>query len=238
MSTESGSVKRDEGVYTAIQQPAPMLREGNMATNWREWKMSFDYYLIAAGKESATSKEKSALFMHAIGKYGREIYEELDIEDTQKSEYEYLCKKFSEYCEPSKNVNYERHIFFETYQNDENFDKFLGVLKLRSKNCEFGSLKNSLILTQLIRGIKDVHIREKLLAKSKLSLEDAVQWCRAAERATEQAAACSSKQAGDVEQVWHAGRAVSYAGYRGRGGPRATRGGREVCAFPQRKSGE
>lgn len=187
----------DNSVYAAIQQPAPIQQDGNMATNWREWKSAFEYFLIASGKDSASSKEKCALFMHVIGKPGREILEEIDITDTEKVNYETLCQKFNEYCDPKKNINYERHVFFETYQKDDTFDKFLGSLKVKSKNCEFGVLRTSLILTQLIRGLKDINIKEKLLAKSSLTLEEATQWCRAAERAGQQAS--SYKPEADVK---------------------------------------
>ena len=211
MSTEK-SLGHDKRVYAAIQQPVPLQQDGNMASNWRDWKLSFDYFLIASGKDTASEKEKSALFLHIIGKYGREILEELDISDAEKSNYVQLTKKFQEYCDPNKNINYERHIFFEIYQHDNGFEKFLGLLKKQSKNCEFSSLKNSLILTQLIRGIKDGQMREKLLAKSSLSLEEAIQWCRASERASEQAAVCAAAQraaaaaAGpaDIEQLGRA----------------------------------
>lgn len=45
------------GVYVAIQQPEPLQQEGNMATNWREWKMAFDYLLVASDKNSVTWRE-------------------------------------------------------------------------------------------------------------------------------------------------------------------------------------
>ncbi|CAH2049357.1 unnamed protein product, partial [Iphiclides podalirius] len=123
-------------ICSAIQQPAAMREDGNIALNWREWKSSFDYYLSALGKDTAPAKEKCALFLHVIGRYGREIFEELDLSEILKVDYE------------------------------------------------------NLILTQIIRGIKDSTIRERLLAKETLSLESAVSWCRAIERAGKQAERC------------------------------------------------
>lgn len=107
--------------------------------------------------------------------------------------YEELVQRFAKHCDPTRNVNYERHLFFETNQNNETFEKFLSALKQQSKICEFGTLRSSLILTQIIRGIKDQNMREKLLAKSKLELEEAVAWCRAAESAGRQAEVCGSR---------------------------------------------
>ncbi|CAH2034452.1 unnamed protein product, partial [Iphiclides podalirius] len=65
-----------------------MREDGNFALNWREWKSSFDYYLSALGKDTAPAKEKCALFLHVIGRYGREIFEELDLSEILKVDYE------------------------------------------------------------------------------------------------------------------------------------------------------
>ncbi|KAL4720229.1 hypothetical protein ACJJTC_016674 [Scirpophaga incertulas] len=192
MTEKSQRGLKSETVYTTLQQPVAMAEEGNIATNWREWKSAFDYYLIATGKESTGSREKCALFMHVIGKYGREILEELDLDESILQNYEQLVLKFASYCDPARNINYERHLFFETYQNEENFDKYLSALKIKSKSCDFGLLKNSLILTQLIRGIKNNKMRENLLANPKLDLDNAISLCRAAETASRQAQQCTS----------------------------------------------
>lgn len=190
MSVKSGAYQ-----YAVLQQPAAMAEDGHLATNWREWKTAFDCYMIATGKEKAESREKCALFLHIIGKYGREILEEIDIDESDKTNYNTLISKFTLHCDPSRNINYERHIFFETHQEEGTFDKFLRSLKLRSKSCEFGQLRNSLIVTQIIRGIKDGSMRERMLAKTKLDLEEAVSWCRAVETANKQAEACAAPAA-------------------------------------------
>lgn len=175
--------------YTAVQQPPAMLGTGNLADNWRDWKQTFDWYLIASGREKSSSREKCALLLHVIGKTGRDLYEEFDISSSEQSNYEALCKKFADRCDPQKNVNFERHLFFETYQTSEDFEKYLASLRVKSKTCEFGTLRESLILTQVIRGIKDGQLRERMLRKRDLKLEDATAWCRAAELASEQAGA-------------------------------------------------
>ncbi|CAG4950691.1 unnamed protein product [Colias eurytheme] len=175
-------------INNAIQQPAAMLSHGNMAENWRDWKKCFDWYLIASGRENAPGREKCALFLHSIGKCGREIYEELDFQSSEINKYDVLCLKFQERLDPKKNINYERHLFFECYQNaDESFECYFARLKIQSKVCSFGQLRDSLILTQLIRGIRDAQLRERLLRKKDLELNDAESWCRAAEAACHQA---------------------------------------------------
>ncbi|KAL4719258.1 hypothetical protein ACJJTC_004978 [Scirpophaga incertulas] len=178
-------------MYSAIQQPEPLAEVGNLAVNWREWKSAFEYYLIASGKDVAPDREKCALFLHVVGKFGREMLEQMELSYEQKINFDVLLDKFSKFCDPARNINFERHVFFELYQKDDTFEKYLSSLKSKSKTCEFGNLRSSLILTQMIRGIKDVNMRERLLSKQNLELDEAVRWCRAAETASRQAVECT-----------------------------------------------
>lgn len=88
----------------SIQQPPPMPDFGNIADNWRDWRRIFEWFLIAAGREQAPDKEKCALFLHVIGKCGREIYEELDFKDGEQNNYLTLCNKFDARCDPTKTL--------------------------------------------------------------------------------------------------------------------------------------
>lgn len=168
--------------YTPLKQPAAMSEDGDMAANWREWKSAFDYYMIATSKENAAPREKCALFLHVIGQAGRKLLHKIDLNNETENDYDKLVSKFALHYDPARNVNSERQEFFETYQNDNSFDVFLDVLKEKSESCEFGNLRSSLILTQIIRGIEDSDLRELLLRKPKLDLEQAVVWCQVAER--------------------------------------------------------
>lgn len=231
MSSEDKKMTEKNVSYPAIQQPAAMQDGGNRALCWREWKSAFDYYLIASGREKSSSKEKCAVFLHVIGKYGREVFEEFDL-GKDNLDYDQLVGKYQERFDPTKNVNFERHIFFDTYQKEKTFDNFISELKIKSKSCDFGSLKSSLILTQLIRGHKDPQMRERLLAREKLKLEEAEATCRAAERASSQAVACGSGGGGaQRHEIPPATEEVAYltgGGARGRrgwnGGGRRARG--------------
>ncbi|KAL4712599.1 hypothetical protein ACJJTC_007194 [Scirpophaga incertulas] len=135
-------------MYSAIQQPEPLAEVGNLAVNWREWKSAFEYYLIASGKDVAPDREKCALFLHVVGKFGREMLEEMELSYEQKINFDVLLDKFSKFCDPARNINFERHVFFELYQKDDTFDKYLSSLKSKSKTCEFGNLRSSLILSK------------------------------------------------------------------------------------------
>ena len=57
-----------------------------------------------------------------------------------------IITKFDEYCTPRKKLTYLRHKLF-TYRQKEgqSFDYFVTQLKKLASNCEFSTLKKSLI---------------------------------------------------------------------------------------------
>ena len=59
-------------------------------------------------------------------------------------------------------------------------------LRRRAEYGEFGALKDSLIRDQIVVGINDPKLRERLLRETDLSLEKAIKLCRITEQSKEQ----------------------------------------------------
>ena len=68
----------------------------------------------------------------------------------------------------------------------ETIDSFTTDLRLKSQSCEFGSLQDSLIRDRVVVGIRDSKIKERLLRDSDLTLERAIDICKANEAAQAQ----------------------------------------------------
>ena len=91
-------------------------------------------------------------------------------------------KKFEEYCSPRKNITYERHIFNSRNQGDnESIDLYVTNLRLKARTCEFGPLTDELIRDKIMCGIKSDQVRGRLLREPDLSLQKAIDICRASE---------------------------------------------------------
>jgi len=75
------------------------------------------------------------------------------------------------YCVPRKNTTYERYVFRMTTQEDRTIDVFVTDLRRRAEHCDFGALKDSLIRDQIVVGISDPKLRERLLRETDLSLD-------------------------------------------------------------------
>lgn len=105
---------------------------------------------------------------------------------TQRTVVGGILTALETYCVPRKNTTYERYVFRTTTQEDRSFDIFVTDLKRRAEYCDFGAIKDSLIRDQIVVGIKDIKLRERLLREADLTLEKAMKLCRITEQSKEQ----------------------------------------------------
>ena len=89
------------------------------------------------------------------------------------------------YCVPQKNTTYERYVFRMTIEEDRSFDIFVTDLRRRAEYCNFGAIKDPLIWDQIVVGINDPKLRERLLCERDLTLEKAIKLCRITEQSKE-----------------------------------------------------
>ncbi|GBM16215.1 hypothetical protein AVEN_126469-1 [Araneus ventricosus] len=79
------------------------------------------------------------------------------------------------------NVTYERQKLFLLVQREEQFvDDFITELRKQLRNSDYGSLDDSTLVDQLVRGLRDSNLRERLLRVAHLDSKNAVDMCRAA----------------------------------------------------------
>lgn len=91
--------------------------------------------------------------------------------------------KFAEYCQPRKNVPFERYRFNRRSQEaGETYDQYKTALRKLAAGCEFNTITPDEILRdRLIFGIRDTKVRERLLREAALTLAKTDEICRAAE---------------------------------------------------------
>ena len=163
-----------------LSHPGPLSLQGNLAENWRRWKQRFQLYLVASGTAEKDDFVQSATLLHVVGEDALEIYNTFTWERAEdQNKVEKIIEKFKEYCNPRRNVTYERHIFnTRNQQPDETVDHYVTDLKLKAKSCEFGSLTDSLIKDRIVCGIVDDQTRSRLLREPNLTLGGAMEICR------------------------------------------------------------
>ena len=166
-----------------LRQPKPMTLEGCVATEWTQFKDNFDIYSIATGCSLKEESIKAATLLYCLGQSARDVLDTLEPTKEEKASSKEIIKKLDEYFIPKKNKTVERHKFnTRGQQANENIDQYLGELRKLAQNCEFGTMKDDLIMDRIICGIKDNHLRDKLLREKDLTLDKAVAVCKAAEQ--------------------------------------------------------
>lgn len=183
--------------------PQPMIMTGNLKQNFEKFKKAFEIYLSASGLDTLASEDrKIAIFLNLIGDKVTEIYEtENLVAETLKK----VVENITQYFAPKKTLLLSMRKFFTRFQGEtEQIDAYVTELKKLASDCEFGELKDRLVWSQLIQGVRDRNLQEKLLAKGDQPLKDAVDMCRAWEAGRSQAQEIRSKEKEEevhVEQV-------------------------------------
>ena len=100
-----------------------------------------------------------------------------------KNKIEPVLQQFVEYCQPRKNIPFERYRFNKRAQEaGESYDQYKTALRKLAEGCEFDTITPEEILhDRLIFGIRDAKVRERLLRESQLTLKKTDEICRASE---------------------------------------------------------
>ena len=159
------------------------LNSGNISTNWKKFKQRYLDYEIATGINEKNNATRVETFLTVDGNEALDVYDTLiwDNEGDDKK-IDNVLEEFEEYCEPKKNVSYERYVSFSRAQeSNKNIDQYVTTLKKPCETSEFGTLKNSLIRDRIVLGINNQRTRERLLREPDMTLEEPWQLVRAAE---------------------------------------------------------
>ncbi|XP_028417634.1 uncharacterized protein K02A2.6-like [Dendronephthya gigantea] len=154
----------------------------NLSETWRRWRRGMEYYLTATctGK---TEAQKVAIFMCMIGKDGQEIKDMFELKTGEDGQAvittAILFEKFEAHCKPKKNLVIERHRFITRDQTPgKSIDQYVTELRTLAASCKWGDLKDYLICSRIVSGILSRVVLARLLQKSDLKLNKAVELSR------------------------------------------------------------
>ena len=83
---------------------------GNVAQNWRRWEQQFLTYFVACELGKKANETHVAILLHAAGPEAQEIHRTLTYaEEEDSKDYNTVLSKLRAYCEPRKNIVFERH---------------------------------------------------------------------------------------------------------------------------------
>src|ERR1700733_94346 len=171
-----------------LRPPEPLKVTGSgVADSWERFKEQWQNYELAADLTEASSARRAAIFLTCVGGDAYDVFRSLPLSAEQKRDVDAIVAAFQTFCLGSINVTFERFIFNQrTQENNERFDVFLGEIRRLAKSCQFEGMEEQLIRDRIVVGIKDDATRRKLLQIRELTLDKAIDVCKASESAGQQ----------------------------------------------------
>ena len=167
-----------------FQRPGPLrLDATNLEEEWKFFLQKFRLYMTASGSSEKPEKTRLAMFLNFVGDEALKVYNTFIFTAPADAEkLDVVINKFKDYCTPRKNVVHERFLFWRlSQQPGESIDTFVTTLRLRAASCEFDNQTESMIRDRIVLGCPDRQLQERLLRENELTLQKALDVCRASE---------------------------------------------------------
>ena len=117
-------------------KPSNLFFESNVAENWRRFKQKIEIFIVASGYDQKSNKEKCCMLLNLAGEQAIEVFNTFSFEEGEVDKPQNLVDKFEVYCNPKRNITYERHLFNTRMQNiSEIIYAYVTELRLQAKNC-------------------------------------------------------------------------------------------------------
>ena len=167
-----------------IPPPRPLVMDNNLSTNWKQWRKVWQRFEIATGTFKQEGLIRVATLLSVVGEDAAKVYDTFTWDDDQDEEcIDDVLRQFDRYCQPRTQVIYERYKFNNRNQAvGETISAYITDLRTIARNCAHEDITpDEIIRDRLVLGLNDDKMRERLLRMTDLSLEKAIDICKAAE---------------------------------------------------------
>ena len=151
--------------FTLPPPAALEIHDGNVAEKWKKFRLAWSNYALATELNKKSEPVQVATLLTVIGEDARDVYSTFDWDDkANKNKIEPVLQQFANYCQPCKNIPFERYHFNKRAQEAwESLHPETALRKL-AEGCEFDTITPKEILRdRLIFGIHNAKVRERLL---------------------------------------------------------------------------
>ena len=163
---------------------------------WSRWLRSFEIFADASG--CVNDGQKKQLLLHCAGPDTQDIYYTFPEMPTS---YQDTKEALSNYFKPAKNLPYNRHLFRQTKQaEDETMGQFVTRLRQSARDCDFGDKTDEFIRDQVIDRCHSEQLRTKFLAEKELTLAKVLSLAAAKELSEKQSSLIAGDKAFAVQQ--------------------------------------
>jgi len=167
-----------------LEPPKPLRLDARcLKESWETWIRDYELYAIASGLTEKSAEVQYATFFHVIGESARSVYKGFQFATVSASKNVATIRTaFTNYCTPKLNEVYERYRFNQLVPAaGESIDSFVATLRQHVQTCGYSTQADKMIRDRIVFTYSDSRVREKLVSTDDLTLEKAIDICRAAE---------------------------------------------------------
>lgn len=183
------------------KSPVPpfSVRNAASADDWSRWKQTLEFYFTA--EKITDAKVKQAKLLLLGGPEIQDLYFSLPTVTqypANSDEYSYTVECLEAKIKPKSTKWYERHLLNHLRQESgESITAFLTRVRKQAKNCSFRdtSVLDEAIHMQIIEGCLSTELRNRLLEKEDMTLDQVEKLARTLECVTQQASAITGVSA-------------------------------------------
>jgi hypothetical protein len=184
-----------------FQKFDPSPDAGDVVVRWNKWINRFRNMLAALAIDN--DEQRKALFLHYIGEETYDIYETLTLPIAGEGEMQtdVAIRALTVHFSPRRNREFEVYKFRQLKQDKgEEVIAFVTRLRHMATTCEFHDVDVE-IKSQLIQGCQSNRLRRKALSDPTMTLNNMIEFARAAEMAELQATGIERDSAAGLQSV-------------------------------------
>ena len=112
--------------FTLPAPPPLEIHDGNVTEKWEKFRLAWSNYALATELNKKSEPVQVATLLTAIGEDTRDVYSTFNWADkANKNKIESVLQHFPNYCQPRKNILFERYRFNKQAQEaDESYDQY------------------------------------------------------------------------------------------------------------------
>ena len=139
---------------------------------WPKWKKRFEQYRSASGLKAEEDPRQVDTLLYCMGEEADSVLASTHISAEDRKKYDAVVGKFDAYFKVRRNTIFERARFNRRSQREgESAEQYITELYELIEFCEYGELKEEMLRDQLVVGIQDLTLSERLQTDPELTLE-------------------------------------------------------------------
>ncbi|KAJ8885094.1 hypothetical protein PR048_011290 [Dryococelus australis] len=155
---DQGDEESSEGGVSNLKPSQPM--EFASPALWPAYERRFLCYMSVSGHSSKSHIKNIDILLYVLGDRAEEIWTQFELEQDM---LELSLKELSKYFTSRTNTLFERYKFISRVQLiGETVGDFVMALHTLQSSCDYGALKNKLILDRVVVGMADRIMSQQL----------------------------------------------------------------------------